>query len=234
MGFFRCRLEQSSGPAGGVPHVCNHCPYVKHIRDRFAEVAKDYQKRGVAVVGINSNDVVNHPDDSPEKMAEEIRDAGYTFPYLFDEDQSVAKSYHAACTPDFFLFDRDRKLVYRGQFDDSRPRSGRPVTGADLTAAVDSVLAGRAIPAEQRPSARLQHQVESRKRLDRMPPLPATVSLTPHAALGFWPRSARSCWACSLDSPLPASRPRRRQAQTWPLPGPLKPTKATSSARPFF
>ena len=142
----------SKAPGLLVVFICNHCPYVKHVQHRFAELAKDYQKRGLAVVGINSNDIENYPDDSPEKMAEEIRTVGYSFPYLFDEDQSVAKLYHAACTPDFFLFDRDHRLVYRGQFDDSRPRNGRPVTGADLNAAVDAVLAGRAVPAEQRPS----------------------------------------------------------------------------------
>lgn len=136
-----------------VVFMCNHCPYVKHIQSRFATFAKEYQQRGLAVVGINSNDIVNFPDDSPEKMAEESRNAGYTFPYLFDEDQSVAKLYHAACTPDFFLFDRDHRLVYRGQFDDSRPRNGKPVTGANLAAAADAVLAGRPVPTEQQPSA---------------------------------------------------------------------------------
>jgi len=135
-----------------VAFICNHCPYVKHVQSAFAGLAKEYQSRGVAIVGINSNDAVNYPDDRPEKMTEEIRNAGYTFPYLYDETQEVAKAYGAACTPDFFLFDRDRRLVYRGQFDDSRPQNGVPVTGADLRAALDSVLAGRAIPAEQKPS----------------------------------------------------------------------------------
>lgn len=139
-------------PALLVVFMCNHCPYVKHIQSRFAELAKEYQARGVAVVGISSNDVESYPDDSPEKMAEEIQRVGYTFPYLYDESQEVAKAYHAACTPDFFLFDRERSLVYRGQFDDSRPRSGRPVTGADLRAALDAVLQGRPIPGDQRPS----------------------------------------------------------------------------------
>jgi len=136
-----------------VVFLCNHCPYVKHVQARFAEVAREYQARGVAVVGISSNDVEAYPDDSPEKMAEESRRAGYTFPYLYDESQEVAKVYHAACTPDFFLFDRERRLVYRGQFDDSRPRNGRPVTGADLRAAMDAALEGRPIPAEQHPSS---------------------------------------------------------------------------------
>jgi peroxiredoxin len=139
-------------PALLVVFMCNHCPYVKHIRSKLAEVAKEYQAKGVGVVGINSNDVANYPDDRPEKMAEEIKQVGYTFPYLYDESQEVAKAYRAACTPDFYLFDRDRRLVYRGQFDDSRPGSGRPVTGADLRAALEAVLAGRPGPANQRPS----------------------------------------------------------------------------------
>ena len=135
-----------------VVFMCNHCPYVKHIRDGLARLARDYQPRGVAVVGINSNDVDNYPADSPAKMAEEAASAGYTFPYLYDATQEVAKAYRAACTPDFFLFDGQRRLVYRGQFDDSRPGNRRPVTGADLRAAADAVLAGRAVPDDQRPS----------------------------------------------------------------------------------
>ena len=145
--------DLSKAPALLVVFLCNHCPYVKHIQAGFAEFAKEYQKRGAAIVAINSNDIETYPDDRPEKMAEEASKAGYTFPYLFDETQSVAEAYHAACTPDFFLFDRDRRLVYRGQFDDSRPKSGRPVTGVDLRAALDAVLAGRPVPADQRPSA---------------------------------------------------------------------------------
>jgi len=139
-------------PALLVAFICNHCPYVKHIRAKFAEFAKEAKSRGVAVVAISSNDVSAYPDDGPAKMAEEITLAGYTFPYLYDESQEIAKSYQAACTPDFFLFDRERKLVYRGQFDDSRPESGRPVTGKDLRAAVDAVLAGKPVPADQKPS----------------------------------------------------------------------------------
>jgi len=135
-----------------VVFMCNHCPYVKHIRSKFAELAKEYQARGVAVVGINSNDAESYPDDRPEKMADEIKRVGYTFPYLYDESQEVAKAYRAACTPDFYLFDRDRLLVYRGQFDDSRPGNERPVTGADLRAALDAVLAGRSVASNQRPS----------------------------------------------------------------------------------
>jgi len=135
-----------------VVFMCNHCPYVKHIRSKFAELAKEYQARGVAVVGINSNDAESYPDDRPEKMADEIKRVGYTFPYLYDESQEVAKAYRAACTPDFYLFDRDRLLVYRGQFDDSRPGNERPVTGADLRAALDAVLAGCPVASNQRPS----------------------------------------------------------------------------------
>jgi peroxiredoxin len=139
-------------PALLVAFICNHCPYVKHIQAQFAALAKEYQSRGVGVVAINSNDVESYPEDSPKKMAEEIKQVGYTFPYLYDETQEVAKAYRAACTPDLYLFDRDHRLVYRGQFDDSRPGNGRPVTGADLRTALDAVLAGRAVPASQRPS----------------------------------------------------------------------------------
>lgn len=135
-----------------VAFICNHCPYVKHIRSTFAAVAKEYQARGVAVVAISSNDVETFPEDSPEKMAEEIVQAGYTFPYLYDESQDVARAYHAVCTPDFFLFDREHRLVYRGQFDDSRPKNGLPVTGYDLRAALEAVLDGRPPVADQKPS----------------------------------------------------------------------------------
>jgi peroxiredoxin len=135
-----------------VAFICNHCPYVIHIRSRFAELAKEYHARGVAVVAINSNDAIAYPDDAPEKMAEQIREAGYTFPYLYDETQEVAKAYRAACTPDLYVFDANRALVYRGQFDDSRPRNDVPVTGADLCAALDAVLKGRPAPANQKPS----------------------------------------------------------------------------------
>ena len=132
--------------------ICNHCPYVKHVADELARLGKDYQSRGVAVVGINSNDAQSYPDDSPAKMADEVRNRGYTFPYLFDPDQSVAQAYKAACTPDFFLFDKHRKLVYRGQLDASRPNSGVPVTGEDLRRALDRLLAGEPPLEEQRPS----------------------------------------------------------------------------------
>lgn len=135
-----------------VMFICNHCPYVKHVADELAKLGKEYQKKGVAVVAISSNDVTTHPDDSPQKMAEEVRVRGYTFPYLYDETQEVAKAYSAACTPDFFLFDADKKLVYRGQLDDSRPGNDAPVTGKDLRSALDAVLAGNPVPSEQRPS----------------------------------------------------------------------------------
>ena len=141
-----------SAPALLVMFICNHCPYVKHVREHLAQLVSEYQARGVAAVGISSNDEAQFPDDSPEKMKQEARMAGYTFPYLFDETQAVAKEYRAACTPDFFLFDKDRRLVYRGQMDDSRPSSGRPVTGKDLRSALDAVLAGRPVSADQRPS----------------------------------------------------------------------------------
>ncbi len=139
-------------PALLVIFMCNHCPFVKHLADALAAFAREYMPKGLAIVGINSNDAQAYPDDAPEKMVEEVRRRGYEFPYLYDETQQVAKAYRAACTPDFFLFDRDRKLVYRGQFDSSRPDSGIPVTGQDLRRAVDAVLAGQSVPAEQRPS----------------------------------------------------------------------------------
>lgn len=139
-------------PALLVMFICPHCPYVKHVRVELGRIGRDYQPRGVAIVGINSNDVEAFQDDSVEGMRAEARGAGYTFPYLVDEGQEVAKAYRAACTPDLFLFDRARRLVYRGQLDDSRPGSAVPVTGRDLRAALDAVLAGRTVPAEQKPS----------------------------------------------------------------------------------
>ena len=135
-----------------VVFMCNHCPYVKHIRAGLAQLARDYFPRGVTVIGINSNDVYNYPADSPAKMAEEAKGAGYVFPYLYDETQQVAKAYHAACTPDFYLFDHDKALVYRGQFDDSRPGNGVAVTGKDLRAALDALLAGKPVSPNQKPS----------------------------------------------------------------------------------
>jgi peroxiredoxin len=135
-----------------VAFICNHCPYVKHLRGGLAALGRDYQPRGVAIVGISSNDVVHYPADSPARMAEEATAAGYTFPCLYDESQAVAKAYRAACTPDFFIFDRSRRLVYRGQFDDSRPGNSRPVTGRDLRNALEELLAGRSVDPHQTPS----------------------------------------------------------------------------------
>ncbi len=136
-----------------VIFLCNHCPYVHHVRPKLAEVAREYQQQGIGIVGINSNDVSKYPDDSPEKMKAEVETHGYTFPYLFDESQQVAHVYRAACTPDFFLFDGELKLVYRGQFDASRPNSDRPLTGEDLRAAMDAVLGGKPVSDDQKPSA---------------------------------------------------------------------------------
>ncbi len=142
----------SQAPALLVMFLSNHCPFVKHIAAELARLGKDYQARGAAVVGINCNDVDNYPDDSPQKMCDEVKLRGYTFPYLFDETQEVAKAYRAACTPDFFLFDKNHELVYRGQLDSSRPGNEVPVTGVDLRAALDAVLEGKPIPTEQKPS----------------------------------------------------------------------------------
>lgn len=135
-----------------VVFMCNHCPFVVHIRSVLAKLTAEYQAKGIGVVGINSNDATHYPSDAPDKMAAEAKAAGYSFPYLHDADQKVAQAYKAACTPDFFLFDGDLTLTYRGQFDDSRPSNGKPVTGADLRAAMDAVLAKGAIPATQKPS----------------------------------------------------------------------------------
>ena len=142
----------AAAPALAVAFICNHCPYVKHLREGLAQFGRDMHSKGVQVVAISSNDAVNYPDDGPAQMAREAASAGYPFPYLHDESQAVAKAYRAACTPDFFLFDRDQKLVYRGQFDGSRPGNEVPVTGSDLRAAVDSLLAGQPVSAEQKPS----------------------------------------------------------------------------------
>ena len=139
-------------PALLVIFMCNHCPYVQHVADEMARLVREHQKRGLAVVGINANDWEAFPDDSPACMAEEVRRRGYTFPYLIDKTQEVAKAYRAACTPDFFLFDKDRKLAYRGQMDSSRPGNNLPVTGKDLREALDAVLQGQPAPPLQRPS----------------------------------------------------------------------------------
>jgi peroxiredoxin len=135
-----------------VVFMCNHCPYVKSIRAGLAQLGRDCAAKGVAMIGISSNDAANYPADNPAKMKEEAAAQGYVFPYLFDESQAVAKAYRAACTPDFFLFDAQQRLVYRGQFDDSRPGNGAPVTGKDLRAAIDAVLAGQPVAKQQKPS----------------------------------------------------------------------------------
>ena len=146
-------LADVAGSRGTVVmFICNHCPFVKHVADQLAALGHDYLPQGIGVVAISSNDVATHPADSPEQMVRESEERGYVFPYLFDETQAVAKAYHAACTPDFYLFDGDNHLVYRGQLDDSRPDSGIPVTGADLRRAIDAVLAGTPVPEPQKPS----------------------------------------------------------------------------------
>ncbi len=147
-------LDEIAGtaPALVVAFVCNHCPFVVHVAERLGVVADGLMERGAAMVAISSNDVAAYPQDGPEAMASFAAASGWRFPYLYDEDQSVAKAYQAACTPDLYVFDGGRRLVYRGQFDDSRPKNDLPVTGADLVAAVDAVLGGRSVPADQRPS----------------------------------------------------------------------------------
>jgi peroxiredoxin len=149
----RHALRDARGKAVLIVFMCNHCPFVQHVRGELAALGRDYLPKGVAMFGINSNDTQAHPGDAPAKMVEEARVAGYTFPYLVDAAQTVAKAYRAACTPDFFLFDAHQQLVYRGQLDDSRPGNGKPVTGRDLRQALDALLAGRPVAKEQRPSA---------------------------------------------------------------------------------
>jgi peroxiredoxin len=146
-------LEDFIGaPALLVMFLCNHCPYVRHVQEPLAALTREYEQRGVAAVGICSNDATAYPDDSPADLARQKERVGFTFPYLIDETQEVAQANQAACTPDFFLFDADQALVYRGQMDESRPGNGLPVTGRDLRAALDAVLAGEAVPPEQHPS----------------------------------------------------------------------------------
>lgn len=146
------RDDFADAPALLVAILCNHCPYVRHIADAIARFARDYEHSGLAMVAISANDAKSHPEDGLEHMAEEAKARGYVFPYLYDATQEVAKAFRAACTPEFYLFDAERRLVYRGQFDDSRPGNRVPVTGRDLRAAVDAVLAGRPVSPEQKPS----------------------------------------------------------------------------------
>jgi len=144
--------DELAGRPAVVAFICNHCPYVKHIQRGLADFGRYCDEKGVALVGISSNDPVNYPADAPEQMAIEAKNAGYGFPYLFDATQDVARAFHAACTPEFYLFDAQGALVYRGQFDEARPKNSVPVTGADLRAAVDALLAGRAPDLDQKPS----------------------------------------------------------------------------------
>jgi peroxiredoxin len=143
----------AAGPKGLlVMFICRHCPFVKHLGKGLAQLGRDYDGKGIGIVAISSNDAVNYPEDSPESLAKQARDVGFVFPYLYDHTQEVARAYDAACTPDFFLFDHDLKLVYRGQFDDSRPGGGIPATGKDLRSAMDALLAGAPIHPIQKPS----------------------------------------------------------------------------------
>lgn len=135
-----------------IMFISNHCPFVKHVNKELVNLARDYQFKGVSFIAISSNDVENYPDDSPEKMKETAKETGYTFPYLYDETQEVAKTYDAACTPDFYIYDKDLKLVYRGQLDSSRPKNDIPVTGKDVRVALDAILAGKPVSEDQTPS----------------------------------------------------------------------------------
>ena len=135
-----------------VMFICQHCPFVLHVESELTQLGQDYVPQGLGILAISANSVETHPQDSPEKLREQVKRASFNFPYAYDETQAVAKSYTAACTPDFFLFDQDRKLVYRGQLDDSRPGNDKPVTGADLRAAIDKVIAGKPVPEDQKPS----------------------------------------------------------------------------------
>lgn len=136
-----------------VMFICNHCPYVIHVNEEIVRVADDYTAKGIGFVAISSNDILNYPADAPDKMKIHAEEVGYPFPYLYDESQAVARAYDAACTPDFYVFDKDQKLAYRGRLDDSRPHSGKPLTGHDLRAALDAVLEGEEVASLQYPSA---------------------------------------------------------------------------------
>lgn len=145
--------EVKSDIATVIVFSCNHCPYVKHIQEGFVQLVGDYQSKGISFVVINSNDVASYPDDSPEKMKEVAIQFNYTFPYLFDETQEIAKAYRAACTPDFYIFDRNLCCVYRGQLDGSRPGNGVPVTGESIRLALDCILSNSPVMTEQQPSS---------------------------------------------------------------------------------
>jgi len=144
--------DVKSDKATVIMFICNHCPFVKHVKEELTKLASEYKKKGASFAAINSNDVENYPQDSPENMKKDAERFGYPFPYLFDETQEVAKAYDAACTPDFYIYDKDLKLVYRGQLDDSRPGNNIPVTGKDLRGALDNVLEGKKVSEEQKPS----------------------------------------------------------------------------------
>lgn len=149
---FRMSDDDARGRPLLVLFICNHCPFVKHIRGELAAIGREYLPRGIAIAAISSNDPDTYPTDGPDQMIAEACEAGYCFPYLFDADQEIARAFDAQCTPDIFLFDRMHRLVYRGRLDDSRPKSGIPVTGADLRAALDAVLAGTSVASDQQPS----------------------------------------------------------------------------------
>lgn len=144
--------DMKSDKATVIMFICNHCPFVKYIETKLAEVAQEYQTKGIAFIGISSNDADNYPEDAPDKMAAKAEEVGYTFPYLYDETQDVARAYQAACTPDFYIFDGGLKCVYRGQFDDSRPSGDTPVTAKDISTALDNILHGKPVDPEQKPS----------------------------------------------------------------------------------
>src|SRR5207244_4325032 len=149
----RVSRGDAAGPKGMLAmFICRHCPFVKHVQDELATLGRDYAQSGIGIVAISANDESGFPEDSPANLAKMSRELGFTFPYLYDEAQDVARAYDAQCTPDFFLYDSQRTLVYRGQLDDSRPGNGVPVTGRDLRAALDALIAGQPIPKEQRPS----------------------------------------------------------------------------------
>jgi peroxiredoxin len=151
-GTMVCR-DDFMGKAGLlVIFMCNHCPYVKHVASALSELSSQYLAKNLGIVGISSNDVTAYPDDGPEQMKVEAQTQGYKFPYLYDQSQAVAQAYHAACTPDFYLFDAQFKLIYRGQMDDTRPKQGQVATGQDLRVAIDALLAGQALPSVQKPS----------------------------------------------------------------------------------